>query len=432
MALTKSTGRVIEANTITGVALANAAVQDRHIAAGAISVEKMEDDGRADKVETRRVANIAGAVSTITTGNLTASRALVSDSSGKVAVSDVTSTELTLLDGITAGTVTASKALIVDSDKDLTGGRNITITGELDAGSIDVSGNMDIDGITNLDVVSISDTVTMDTNKKILFRDSDIFINSSADGQLDISADTEVQIAATTVDINSNVDISGNVIIGGALKVDGTTTTVNSTTITVDDPIFTLGGDTAPGSDDNKDRGIEFRYHTGSAAKIGFFGFDDSTSKFTFIPDATNSSEVFSGTTGGIDVNAVTVNGLTASRAIQTDSSKNLESSAVTTTELGYVSGVTSAIQTQLDALAARKAFIFFSNTNTSTSTSNVFFIGKEVHTLANVLTVAIDGVVQRATTDYIFHNANDTIQITDETLPAGLFVDITVASAGT
>ena len=141
---------------------------------------------------------------------------------------------------------------------------------------------------------------------------------------------------------------------------------------------------------------------------------------------------MFSGTTGGIDVNAVTVNGLTASRATQTDASKNLESSAVTTTELGYVSGVTSAIQTQLNTLAARKAFIFFSNTNTSTSTSNVFFIGKEVHTLANVLTVAIDGIVQRATTDYIFHNANDTIQITDETLPAGLFVDITVDSAGT
>jgi len=432
MALTKITGSVIEANTITGVALANAAVQDRHVAAGAISVEKMEDDGRADKVETRRVANIAGAVSTITTGNLTVSRALVSDGSGKVAVSDVTSTELTLLDGITAGTVTASKALVVDSDKDLSGARNVTITGELDAGSIDVSGNMDVDGTTNLDVTSVSDTLTMETNKKLLFRDSAIFINSSADGQLDIAADIEVQIATTTVDINSNVAVSGNVVIGGALQVDGTTTTVNSTTLTVDDPIITLGGDTAPGSDDNKDRGVEFRYHTGSAAKIGFFGFDDSSGKFTFIPDATNSSEVFSGTTGGIDVNAVTVNGLTASRATQTDASKNLESSAVTTTELGYVSGVTSAIQTQLNTLAARKAFIFFSNTNTSTSTSNVFFIGKEVHTLANVLTVAIDGVVQRATTDYVFHNANDTIQITDETLPAGLFVDITVASAGT
>lgn len=95
-------------------------------------------------------------------------------------------------------------------------------------------------------------------------------------------------------------DGSGNVTISGNLTVDGTTTTVNSTTVTVDDPIFTIGGDSAPASDDNKDRGIEFRYHNGSAAKVGFFGFDDSTGKFTFIPDATNSSEVFSGTAGTV------------------------------------------------------------------------------------------------------------------------------------
>ena len=38
----------------------------------------------------------------------------------------------------------------------------------------------------------------------------------------------------------------------------------------------------------------------------------------------------------------------TASRALQLDGSGNLESSTVTTTELGYVAGVTSAIQTQL------------------------------------------------------------------------------------
>jgi len=41
---------------------------------------------------------------------------------------------------------------------------------------------------------------------------------------------------------------------------------------------------------------------------------------------------------------------LTASRAVVTDASKNLVSSAVTSTELGYVSGVTSAIQTQLNS----------------------------------------------------------------------------------
>ena len=90
------------------------------------------------------------------------------------------------------------------------------------------------------------------------------------------------------------VTTSGDLTVTGDLTVNGTTTTVNSTTTTVDDPIFTVGGDSAPGSDDNKDRGIEFRYHDGSQARLGFFGFDDSTGKFTFIPSATNSSEVFS------------------------------------------------------------------------------------------------------------------------------------------
>ena len=118
---------------------------------------------------------------------------------------------------------------------------------------------------------------------------------------------TDGSSAITALDIDmalaGKATFNGDVVVGGGLTVNGTTTTVNSTTVTVDDPIFTLGGDTAPGSDDNKDRGIEFRYHTGSAAKVGFFGFDDSAGKFTFIPDATNSSEVFSGTAGTIVAN---------------------------------------------------------------------------------------------------------------------------------
>lgn len=47
----------------------------------------------------------------------------------------------------------------------------------------------------------------------------------------------------------------------------------------------------------------------------------------------------------------LTLDGLTASRALATDASKGLVSSATTATELGYVNGVTSAIQTQLDAI---------------------------------------------------------------------------------
>ena len=57
----------------------------------------------AAAVETRRTNNIAGAVSTITTSDLTASRALVSSGSGKVAISDITTTELGHLDGVSSG-----------------------------------------------------------------------------------------------------------------------------------------------------------------------------------------------------------------------------------------------------------------------------------------------------------------------------------------
>jgi len=56
---------------------------------------------------------------------------------------------------------------------------------------------------------------------------------------------------------------------------------------------------------------------------------------------------------GNLGATGATLSGLTASRAVVTDASKNLASSAVTDTELGYVSGVTSAIQTQLNAKGA-------------------------------------------------------------------------------
>lgn len=111
------------------------------------------------------------------------------------------------------------------------------------------------------------------------------------------------------VTIGNDLTVTNDVTVTGDLTVNGTTTTVNSNTVTVDDPVFTLGGDTAPASDDNKDRGIEFRYHDGSSAKLGFFGYDDSTDKFTFLTSATNSSEVFSGTKGNLDITSLDLSG---------------------------------------------------------------------------------------------------------------------------
>ncbi len=117
----------------------------------------------------------------------------------------------------------------------------------------------------------------------------------------------EITVSASTgnvqVGLPDNVTIAGSLTVGENLIVSGSTVVINSTVVTIDDPIFTLGGDTAPSVDDNKDRGIEFRYHNGVSAKIGYFGYSDSSGKFTFIPDATNTSEVFTGTKGELDAN---------------------------------------------------------------------------------------------------------------------------------
>ena len=83
-----------------------------------------------------------------------------------------TASELNILDGVTAtatelnysdtgssvGTVVASKVVTVDANKDVASFRNITLTGELDAGSLDVSGDADIDGTLEADAITVDGT----------------------------------------------------------------------------------------------------------------------------------------------------------------------------------------------------------------------------------------------------------------------------------
>jgi len=151
-----------------------------------------------------------------------------------------------------------------------------------------------------------------ETGITVTYQDGDGTIDFVNDGVLSLTGTAnEVNVSASTgavtVGLPDDVTVGGVLTVTGNLVVNGTTTTVNSTTMTVDDPILTLGGDAAPSSDDNKDRGVEFRYHTGSAAKIGYFGYDDSTGFFTYIPDASNSSEVFSGAQGTISTLAYNI-----------------------------------------------------------------------------------------------------------------------------
>jgi hypothetical protein len=65
--------------------------------------------------------------------------------------------------------------------------------------------------------------IDVDSAQKVQFRDADIYLNSSVDGQLDIVADTEIQIAATTVDLNGNLDVSGTALVTGVLTTTAAT-----------------------------------------------------------------------------------------------------------------------------------------------------------------------------------------------------------------
>ena len=150
--------------------------------------------------------------------------------------------------------------------------------------------------LTNNSGEGATPTVAIDTSSSPTVAGvtaGNVKVGVTADGEIDTSSgNLVIDSAGGTVQVDDNLTVTGN------LTVNGTTTTVNSTTITIDDPIMTLGGDSAPGSDDNKDRGILAQYYDSSAKKV-FFGMDDSNShRFTYIPVATESTGVISGSVG--------------------------------------------------------------------------------------------------------------------------------------
>jgi len=126
-----------------------------------------------------------------------------------------TAAELNVLDGVTAGTVAASKGVVVDSNKDIASFRNVTLTGELDAGSLDVSGDADIDGTTNLDAVDIDGNVQLDGTLTVGVDDTGYDVKlfgatASAHLLWDASADKLLTAGGALIDI-----VKDKLMIGG-------------------------------------------------------------------------------------------------------------------------------------------------------------------------------------------------------------------------
>jgi len=154
---------------------------------------------------------------------------------------------------LTATTVTASGIIKTDST---------TAATSTTDGSLQTDGGLSVaaDAVIGDDLKLLSDSavlsfgadsdttlthtdgtgLTLNSTNKLLFRDTGLYINSSTDGQLDLVADTEIQIAATTIDINgaiamdgaitgaTNITLSGELDaatldISGNADIDGTT-----------------------------------------------------------------------------------------------------------------------------------------------------------------------------------------------------------------
>jgi len=172
------------------------------------------------------VANSTMAVA----GNLTVGGALTLGS-GAV----ISEAELETIDGITPGTVLASKAMVVDSDKDITGGRNLTITGELDAATLDISGNADIDGTLETDALSIASTLVTATAAELNYNDTGAAVGTvvasktvTVDANKDVASFRNITLTGE-LDAGS-LDVSGNADIDGTLEADAMT--LNGTAIT--------------------------------------------------------------------------------------------------------------------------------------------------------------------------------------------------------
>jgi len=161
-------------------------------------------------------------------------------------------TETTSAVGIdTAGGVFSTGAIRIGDDTNLVFGADNDVTFEYDE---DGTNNLRYDGAD----------MVFDVATKLLFRDSALSINSSADGQLDILADTKLQLTSPTIDLEASTGIAldGDTVIDGAhIFTTGTgAVSLNGSVGLATTKTYTSGTGSAIG-------GIHIIYQDGAGAK---------------------------------------------------------------------------------------------------------------------------------------------------------------------
>ena len=191
-----------------------------------------------------------------------------------------------------AGTVNVATALTVDGDSG-TGDVDLLTDDLRIVGTANEIETASAKSGTDVTVtVGLPDDVTIGNDLTVT---TDLDVGS---GNFTVAGATGNTVVDGTLQVNGNVNLGNaltdTVVVAGNLTVQGTTTTVESTTITIDDPVIALADNTTSNTSDGLDRGVRFKWGTGSAVATGFFGFDIQSERFVFTKDETVTSDDFS------------------------------------------------------------------------------------------------------------------------------------------
>ena len=186
-------------------------------------------DGVSSAIQTQldaKQATITGSATTIDTESLTASRAVVSNSSQKIAVSDVTDTELGYLDGVTSAIQTQmdTKATTTYVDNLIAGLRTRIVVEAATTANITLSSDLQ-----NGDTI---DGVTLATGDEVLVK------NQSTDSQNGIYTVVSSGTASRSTEYDAIAEISGQMVI-----VNQGTTNDNTMWLCTTNTSATLGSD---------------------------------------------------------------------------------------------------------------------------------------------------------------------------------------------
>lgn len=302
---------------------------------------------------------ITGGASTITTLDLTADRVLISSGTGKVAISSITTTTLGYLDATSSIQTQLNGKEPTLTKGDLTEATSsvLTITGgtssQIGSGtSIQVK-----QATTSQDGYLSSTDWNTFNNKQNALSFGDL---AGTTNQINLSASgTGVLVGGTniTLSLPQSIDISANMTLNGitlsgltanrAIATNGSKLLVSSNT--TDTELGYLSGVTSliQTQIDSKQDNLDFSDLQGTTNQVTV---DYGTNVLVGATPVTLSLPQNINTTADVTFNSLNLGGLTANRAIVTDASKNIISSSVTDVEIGYLSGVRSNIQDQIDS----------------------------------------------------------------------------------